>query len=128
VLQPAQIRLPVTSRNWLTSKLEAAGFSRQVAIWAATNLAPLPSSSDGGLGWGFDLAGIAQMFRSYERADLWPLLASPADGVQLSFVKAERSTFRWGGRDEEHIRQLGHPVHLLHGAGHWVHTDNPGET
>jgi hypothetical protein len=97
----------------------------QVAIWAATNLAPLPSSSDGGLGWGFDLAGIAQMFRSYERADLWPLLASPADGVQLSFVKAERSTFRWGGRDEEHIRQLGHPVHLLHGAGHWVHTDNP---
>lgn len=23
--------------------------------------------------------------------------------------------------------QLGHPVHLLHGAGHWVHTDNPGE-
>lgn len=107
--------------------------------------------------------------RSYEGADLWPLLASPADGVQLSFVKAERSTFRWGGKDEERIRQvrgpdeqvgcpgatllcnllvheeqqsmdaethqsacatglqLGHPVHLLQGAGHWVHTDNPGE-
>ncbi len=91
-----QISLPVSSRNWLTSKLEAAGFSRQVrstpgmrwehlgwslyrssscglptcashdlqvAIWAATNLAPLPSSGDGGLGWGFDLSGIAQMFR-----------------------------------------------------------------
>lgn len=44
--------------------------------------------------------------RSYESADLWPLLASPADGVRLSFVKAERSTFRWGGKDEEQIRQV----------------------
>lgn len=63
--------------------------------------------------------------RSYETADLWPLLAAPADGVTVSFVKAERSTFRWGGSDEARIRALGHVVHELPNAGHWVHTDNP---
>ncbi|KAL4450579.1 hypothetical protein ABPG77_000935 [Micractinium sp. CCAP 211/92] len=117
-----RVPLPVPNRQWLISHLEGAGFSRQVAAWAATNLASLPS---GGLGWAFDLPGIAQMFRSYETADLWPLLAAPADGVTVSFVKAERSTFRWGGSDEARIRALGHVVHELPNAGHWVHTDNP---
>ena len=41
------------------------------------------------------------------------------------FVKAEHSSFRWGGDDEEGIRACGHQVHLLRDAAHWVHTDNP---
>lgn len=120
-----QVPLPVPSRHWLIAHLEAAGFSRQVSAWAATNLAARQPAAGGGLGWGFDLSGIAQMFRSYETSDLWALLASPAEGVRLSFVKAERSTFRWGGSDEARIRSLGHGVHLLPASGHWVHTDNP---
>lgn len=117
------VPLPVPNRQWLVSHLEGTGFSRQVSTWAATNLT---AAVGGGLTWGFDLSGIAQMFRSYETADLWPLLAAPADGVSVSFVKAERSTFRWGGSDEARIRALGHAVHELPNAGHWVHTDNPG--
>jgi hypothetical protein len=58
-----QVPLPVPSRNWLIGHLEAAGFSRQVSAWAATNLAAAAAGSSGGLSWGFDLAGIAQMFR-----------------------------------------------------------------
>lgn len=59
-----QVPLPVPSRNWLVGHLEAAGFSAQVSAWAATNLAAQAGgSSSSGLGWGFDLAGIAQMFR-----------------------------------------------------------------
>lgn len=54
------VPLPVPSRHWLISKLEASGFSQQVASWASTNLAPL---AGGGLGWTFDLAGISQLFR-----------------------------------------------------------------
>lgn len=45
--------------------------------------------------------------------------------MTVSFVKAERSTFRWGGTDEANIRALGHAVHELPNAGHWVHSDNP---
>lgn len=56
-----QLPLPLPSRHWLISRLEEAGFSRQVAAWAATNLTPL--AGGGGLGWSFDLSGIAQMFR-----------------------------------------------------------------
>lgn len=47
------------------------------------------------------------------------------DGISVSFVRAERSAFRWGGGDETRIRELGHSVDLLSDSGHWVHTDNP---
>lgn len=55
-----RVPLPVPNRQWLINHLESGGFSRQVATWSATNLAP---AVGGGLTWGFDLAGIAQMFR-----------------------------------------------------------------
>jgi pimeloyl-ACP methyl ester carboxylesterase len=118
--------LPLPSRAALITRLERAGFSPPVAAWAATNLAPVtPGDPGAGLGWAFDLEGIAQMYVSYEQTDLWALLSAPAEGIQLSFVKAERSTFRWGGGDEARIRALGHGVHELPRSGHWVHTDNP---
>lgn len=118
--------LPIASRSALTNHLEAAGFSGPVAAWTALNLTPVdPNDRSRGMKWSFDLDGIAAMYGSYETTDLWPLLTAPAEGVQLSFVKAERSTFRWGGGDEERIVGLGHPVHLLRNSGHWVHTDNP---
>lgn len=47
------------------------------------------------------------------------------DGIEVNFVRAEHSSFRWGGDDEAAIRAAGHEVHLLRHAGHWVHTDNP---
>jgi len=118
-----RIPLPISSRGELVSWLESAGFSLPVASWTAQNLAPIKSGH--GLTWSFDLKGIASMYASYESTDLWPLLASPAEGIQLSFVKAERSTFRWGGGDEDRILSLGHAVHCLPNSGHWVHSDNP---
>lgn len=65
------------------------------------------------------------MYRSYEEANLWPFLHRPALGIGINFVKAEHSTFRWAGDDEERIKSAGHEVHLLPNAGHWVHKDNP---
>jgi hypothetical protein len=49
----------------------------------------------GQLVWAFDLDGIAQMYDSYEGSSLWPFLARPQDGISVSFVRAERSAFRW---------------------------------
>lgn len=119
-------QLPIPSRDSLVSRLEQCGFSSPVAAWAASNLTPLDASDRSrGFIWSFDLDGIAQMYKSYVSTDLWPLLTAPAEGIKLSFVKAENSTFRWGGVDEDRIRALGHEVHLLRNSGHWVHTDNP---
>lgn len=75
--------------------------------------------------WSFDLEGIAEMYLSYEVTNLWPLLANTPQGVQVDFVKAANSNFRWAGSDEDLIRAYGHEVHVLPDAGHWVHTDNP---
>lgn len=119
-----RIPLPQANRSDVISFLERSGFSKQVSAWVATNLKPL-APGDARLTWGFELEGIASMYRSYENTDLWSFLSQPAEGIQVSFVRAEKSSFRWGGGDQQRIMSLGHNVHLLRDSGHWVHTDNP---
>jgi hypothetical protein len=57
------------------------------------------------------------MYASYEATSLWPFLRRPAQGVRVSFVRAEGSNYRWAGGDEQRISALGHDVHLLRQAG-----------
>lgn len=49
-------------------------------------------------------ARLASNRRSYESTELWDVLSRRMEGLTISFVKAERSTFRWGGGDEHRIR------------------------
>lgn len=70
-----------------------------------------------GLTWTFDLAGIGEMYASYEATSLWPFLRRPVAGARVSFVRAEGSNYRWAGGDEQRITALGHDVHLLRRAG-----------
>lgn len=121
-----QLRVPVADRRQVVAQVAGQGFSQDVARWAATNLRPIdPANPSQGWEWACDLAGIAEMYHSYEATHLWHLICQPQQGLKIDFVKAEHSTFRWGGEDEHIIRRYGHGVHLLRGAGHWVHTDNP---
>ena len=116
--------LPVQNKSDLVTSLQRdGGFSQGIAQWAATNLTPSPNG--GGFVWKVDLAAVHQMYRSYESTCLWPFLQNPADGITVSFVRAERSNFRWSGTDQDLIRAYGHDVHMLRDSGHWVHTDNP---
>ena len=117
---------PVPSRQHAVAALQRAGFSDAVAKWVATNLRPAAAGVAGGdLAWTFDLAGIAAMYEPYEGKSHWPLLEAPPMGLRVHFVRAENSSFRWQGSDARRIEALGHRVHLLADAGHWVHTDNP---
>lgn len=63
--------------------------------------------------------------QSYQDTDLWPFVSQAPEGLDLNFVRAERSTFRWAGRDVDLLASMGASVHLLEDAGHWVHADNP---
>lgn len=119
--------LPISTRSALIQRLLAEGFSDPIARWVATNLRPAPGTGagEGSLVWAFDLDGIASMYESYEHKSHWPLLQAPPQGLSVHFVRAEHSSFRWSGGDAERITALGHAVHLLRDAGHWVHTDNP---
>ena len=114
--------MPLTTRKQLVDALMGAGFTQAGAQWMTTNLSALP---DGRLGWTFDIAGIAEMYASYEATDLWPLVESPPEGALIDFVRAERSAFRWSGPDQERILAAGARVHLLPNASHWVHIDAP---
>lgn len=115
--------LPIQNKADVVNSLQHGGFSQGVATWAATNLVRL----DNGMGftWKVDLEAIERMYRSYESTNLWPFLENPSDGISISFVRAEQSSFRWSGQDQDLIRAHGHNVHLLRNSGHWVHTDNP---
>ncbi len=53
------------------------------------------------------------------------LAAVALQGAQLDFVKAGLSSWRWASDDERRIAALGHRVHTLQDAGHWLHADNP---
>lgn len=118
--------LPVPSRSHLIESLVQAGYSQGVASWMTTNLRPLGGATGGrALTFTFDLDGVEEMYRSYESTNMWPLLINPPEGLKLDFVRAERSSYRWGGQDKDQIRDLGHGIHLLRNSGHWVHTDNP---
>ena len=118
----SELAMPLPSRKHLVDSLTAAGFTLSGAQWMTTNLVPSPL---GGLMWGFRIAGIAEMYRSYEETDLWPLVESPPTGALIDFVRAERSAFRWREGDVERITAAGARVHLLGASGHWVHIDNP---
>ena len=65
------------------------------------------------------------MYESYESANLWSFITNTPEGLRVSFVKAEHSTFRWAGPEQAVISSHGHAVHTLHKSGHWVHADNP---
>eukprot|EP00884_Botryococcus_braunii_P001049 jgi/Botrbrau1/10945/Bobra.0383s0002.1 len=123
----AQLRalpLPINGRTALQTYLIEHGFSVPIARWTSTNLQPV-NGDHRQLEWTFDLQGIDDMYQSYEESCLWDFLSQPAQGICVDFVRAEHSSFKWAGKDEERIRTAGHGVHLLKDAGHWVHTDNP---
>jgi len=112
---------PFVSRKQLVSSLTEAGFTLGGAQWMTTNLKP----HGGGFEWAFDLAGIAELYASYEQTNLWGMLESQPKGLDVSFVRAERSAFLWTDEVVDRITALGAGVHLLPDSSHWVHTDNP---
>ncbi|KAL6772418.1 hypothetical protein ACKKBG_A30180 [Auxenochlorella protothecoides x Auxenochlorella symbiontica] len=118
--------LPLRSRAEAVAALRGAGFSAPVAAWAGSALRPLSSSDPGGpLVWAHDLEGIASMYASYRTTCLWDFVRAPVQGLELNFVRAERSAFHWSAGDVARIRAAGHAVHDLPDSGHWVHVDNP---
>ena len=105
------------TRKALVDALTGRGFTLAGAQWMTTNLVANPAG--GGLGWAFDIDGIAAMYASYEATDLWPLLESPPVGAAIDFIRAERSAFLWDSQLER-IAAAGAAVHLLRDSGHWV--------
>lgn len=120
------IRLPVTRRAGVGSLLRRQGLPAPVAGWMATNL--VRSREAGGWVWHFEPDILEELLEDYWREDLWPVVEHPPGGTQVHLVRA-RDSDRWGEADRARLESLpdGEEVqgHLLEGAGHWLHADNP---
>ncbi|KAL5982865.1 hypothetical protein ACLOJK_016943 [Asimina triloba] len=143
--------MQVSSKREVVQALVQEGFSHDIAQWVVTNLRQTGShGSSSSLSWGFDLKGIAEMYKSYEETNLWysnstlvhnylvcltmKIVEDVPRGVHVNFLKAERSLHRWALEDLRRIHAAeelaveegaGVEMHVLEDAGHWVHADNP---
>ena len=119
-------RLPATfsARAEATAGIQAAGYSRAVAAWMASNL----QHREGRYVWRLDFEAMESLLRDFFETDYWAVVESPAEGTVLHFVKAEDSGVlsdearrRIEAAGARHGRAFVHDVP----GGHWVHTESP---
>ncbi|GAB4833363.1 hypothetical protein Ancab_031606 [Ancistrocladus abbreviatus] len=131
VLQTLQsLPSPIPSRRWLVDHMLKLGFSKSLSEWIGSNL----NKSGDQQTWAFNLDAAIQMFNSYREMDYWSLLEHPPKGMEISFVRAEKSD-RWDLDVIQRLESLSSKgadgsegkfsLHVLPNAGHWVQVDNP---
>jgi len=112
------------SRKEAVAGLEEQGYATGIAQWMAMNL----QHQDGVYRWRLDLDGVEEMLRDYFRTDVWQIVESPPESLEVHVVKATESSAIDEGsaaRIEEANRRHGRThLHRLEG-GHWINTDNP---
>lgn len=103
----------------------AEGISRPVALWMSTNL----DRVDGEYRWAIDPDAMESLLRDFFRTDLWEVVESPRDGLEVHFVRAMDSPVLRPAAVAR-IREAGQRTHraFLHDVrgGHWLNADNPG--
>lgn len=114
------------SRETFVEALVEAGQPEVIAQWLAMNLR---RTDDGGRTFGPNLSVIGELIEDYARTECWDVVEAPPEGCSLDLVIGGRSTV-FTSRDRERIARIAErnpqvSVHLIEGAGHWVHVDAP---
>lgn len=116
------------SREVFVASLAKAGQPRAIAEWLAMNLR---RTNDGRRRFGPELSVIRELVEDYARTDCWDIVESPPLGCSLGLViGADSMAFSMSDRERaagiaERSPQVS--VHVVEGAGHWVHVDAPDE-
>ncbi len=108
-------------RGAFVAALVAAGQPPGIAQWLAMNLV----REGDALRFGPDLDGIAAMLDDYFARDLWPMIEPPTCALDVIVGGNSRvldTTDRARLEGNRAVR-----VHVVEGAGHWVHVDAPTE-
>lgn len=103
-------------RATMRDELTRRALSRPLAEWLAMNLRP----DVGGVRWSIDRQALKDLHDGVLDAELWS--AAEALGSRLHCVVGERSSFVEDD-DRRRLERLGATVHVLPGAGHYVHVD-----
>lgn len=114
------------SRTAFVDAVTDAGRSEPLAQWLAMNLR---RTNDGGRVFGPRLDVIRALLEDYADSDLWNVVEAPPSSCTLDFVIGGRSAvFSTDDRKRlDDIAEHDHSVsvHVIEGAGHWVHADAP---
>jgi len=108
-------------RDDFVAAVVADGHDAGLAQWLAMSLVP---EAGGGLVLRFDVAALRAMITDYSATDLWGVLEAPGGDVEM--VVAERSpTVSAADRGRLAAAPAHVHVHVIGGAGHWLHIDAP---
>ena len=114
------------SREAFVASLTKARQPRAIAEWLAMNLR---RTNDGGRRFGPELSVIRALIEDYARTDCWDIVEAPPPGCSLGLViGAESEAFSPADRERAARIAERNPqvsVHVVEGAGHWVHVDAP---
>jgi esterase len=117
---------PVPSRQAFVDHLAKGGFSEGLAQWLATNL---EHQDDGSYRLALDLGAIGELLADYVHHDLWAQVEQPGGTHHVHLVVGGRSR-HFGPEDVTRAERAAASsprvhLHLLPGAGHWLHMDAP---
>jgi pimeloyl-ACP methyl ester carboxylesterase len=116
---------PYRSREAFVGAVVAEGHARSFAEWLAMNC----RQDDDGLRLRLDLDAIGALLADHLATDLWPTLERVAGARGFDVVVGERSDV-FDASDRARLEALAAreprvKMHLVRGAGHWVHVDAP---
>lgn len=116
---------PLPSRERFLEIVTARGQSRAIAEWLAMSL----RRADDGFRLRLDLDAVEALLDSYLALDLWPVVERAQGARALHVVVADRSdAFDAAARAHLAAIAVREPrlhVHIIPGAGHWLHVDAP---
>ncbi len=120
--------LPPTfpSRKAFVEQIRAAGHPDALAQWLAMNL----ERKGDAVSLRLDLRAIRELIADYFSRDLWPAVESPPGSTRIGFVVGgDSNVISDDDRSRLALASDAAPtrveVHVVPGAGHWVHVDAP---
>jgi len=117
---------PFLDRDAGIDAVEAAGYSRPVAMWMGTNL---QEGTDAAWRWRLDPEQMRALLLDFFEVDTWPSIVAAAEaGTRVELIRATRSSIV-SSEDRRKLRELadrGLPVARTDvDGGHWLNADAP---
>lgn len=125
----SQLRGVFPTREAFVAELLERDQTRELATWLAMNL----EREGEGFRFGLDIDAVRAMLDDYLAQDLWDVVETPPGRVQLEVIVGDDSTVvdaadraRLASAEQRQPERV--HVHVVAGAGHWVHVDQPDAT
>ncbi len=117
-----KISWPMESRRALIEALLSQKVSNQIALWMTTNL----EAERDAFVLNFEPSELEMMLKDFLALDLWPLVSTLAQTMDVHLVAAEHG-FRLTYDDQKKLMELAPERGYFHPlkSGHFVQADNP---